>query len=96
MAKKVRIDSAGAREILKWASLGSLTVDVAQKIADSAEHTTSRGVEMPIEVYERDVTDRVGANVVIAHPAGMAVEAKYGILARAATDAGIEMKARAY
>jgi hypothetical protein len=37
-------------------------------------------------------TDRAHAEVILAHPAGIAVQAKHGALTKAASQAGLEVK----
>lgn len=48
-------------------------------------------VELPVEVNTRDDGDELTGSVVLAHPAGLAVQAKDGALTRAAADLGLEV-----
>lgn len=47
-------------------------------------------IDMPVRV-ESATTDRATAFVVLAHPAGIAAQAKLGTLTKAASDAGISV-----
>jgi hypothetical protein len=42
-----------------------------------------------VDSYE---TDRARAEVWLAHPSGLAVQAKHGLLTKAASEAGLEVK----
>ncbi|HET7666544.1 MAG TPA: hypothetical protein VFK56_10840 [Mycobacterium sp.] len=94
-------DSAGFAEILKSAGAQRAVTDLAEQVAKSVENqgiqvgAMSGGgqVEIPVET-STIITDRAHASVTLAHPAGLAVEAKYGALTKAAADAGLEVKER--
>lgn len=49
-------------------------------------------MDLPVEV-SLGTTDRPRANVALAHPAGRAVQAKYGALTKAAARAGLDVHA---
>lgn len=49
--------------------------------------------DLPVKV-ETSVTDRAKATVLLAHPSGLAVQAKHGALTKAASEAGMEVKAK--
>lgn len=49
-------------------------------------------IDLPVEV-SLVTTDRARANVAIAHPAGRAVQAKYGAFTKAAARAGLDVHA---
>jgi hypothetical protein len=90
-SRKVKLDSPGIAEILKSAEVASEVAEAAYSVADYADHTTQAGVEIPVEV-DTYTTDRAAAGVTLAHPAGLGIEAKYGVLARAASAAGLEVR----
>jgi hypothetical protein len=53
----------------------------------------SRERELPVLVSS-SVTDRAKSTVVLAHPAGLAVQAKHGALTKAAAEAGMQVRSR--
>lgn len=82
--------------ILKGAALREMVREKAEEIAGNAR---SQGhlvegvpgdIEMPVEVTVYD-TDRARASVIIKHPSGLAIQAKHGVLTRAAAEAGLEV-----
>ncbi len=79
--------------LLKDSAIAAEINDLAHRVAANASHTTEAGVELPIVVDEY-TTDRRAASVTIAHPAGLAAQAKHGVLTRAAAAAGLEVRAR--
>lgn len=88
-----KLDRAGIRQLLKSREIASAVNDLARKVAANAAHTTQAGVVLPIVVDEY-TTDRAAASVTIAHPAGIATQAKYGTLTKAAAAAGLEVTAK--
>lgn len=95
MAGRVHYVSSygGWREVLKSSEAAALVRGRAEKIAENARgqgHTTSDGQPLPI-VVESGVTDRQRASVTIAHPSGMAMQAKHGVLTTAAASVGLEV-----
>jgi hypothetical protein len=94
VANRLRLDHKGLAEVLKWETLAVDTMAAARRIAEGAHHTTRQGVTVRATVIRRRTTDRVGAVVALSHPAGAAIEAKYGVLAKAASAAGMPVKAK--
>lgn len=97
---EVKLDHAGIAAIAKSSEMQALVKDVAEEIADNIRGMGikvgdadggPREVDLPVKV-ETDVTDRARATVVIAHPAGIAVQAKHGALTRGASAAGVTVK----
>jgi hypothetical protein len=91
---KVRLDSRGIREVMKSAEMAAEVRDVAEQIADNAlsqGHRVSSGEALPVKV-DTYTTDRAAASVTLNHPAGMGMQAKYGVLTKAAGDAGLEVR----
>lgn len=90
---------AGAVEILNSAGVRAVIDSAAEQVADAARGAGGTvgavegggEVEMPVAV-ESQTTDRARAVVSLAHPAGLAYEAKYGALTKAAASAGLEVK----
>lgn len=96
MAGNFRRNSRGVAAILKSAEAVRLVTSAAENVADNVRRQGFRvdgipgDVELPVKVavYE---TDRARASVILAHPAGIAVQAKHGALTRAASEAGLEV-----
>lgn len=94
MARTVRLSSPGMRAILKSREVADAVSDEAASIAaslSSAEPVQRHGIE--VRDYTA-TTDRAVAGVVLAHPAGARVEAKYGLLVRAARASGLDFRRR--
>jgi len=89
---KLRLDHPGIAEVLKSAEVAGVVESAAQAVAAGVAETARNGEAIPVRVslYQ---TDRAAAAVTMAHPAGLAKEAKYGSLARAAESAGLEVSA---
>jgi hypothetical protein len=94
MADRIRLDHKGLAEVLKWETLAADTMAAAESIAAGAQHTTRQGVTVRATTIRRRTTDRVGAVVALSHPAGAAIEAKYGVLTKAAASAGMPVRSR--
>lgn len=56
----------------------------------SVDADGSQQIELPVKVVETR-TDRAHAEVVLAHPAGIAAQAKYGALTKAAAEKGLQV-----
>ena len=99
MARNVRLNSRGVLEQLKSAEVRREVNKLAEEIARIAKMNgplvqgVPGDVVLPVKVEEM-TTDRARAAVVIAHPSGLAVQAKHGLLTRAAAQAGVEVKSR--
>lgn len=82
--------------IIKGARLKAEIENVAERVAANVEaqgHLVEGipgNIELPVrvDVYE---TDRARASVSLAHPSGIAVQAKHGALTRAAAQEGLEV-----
>lgn len=95
---KVQLDHGGVAALLKSTAMHELVQDVAEEIAAAVQSQGLRvgafaggGDILPVEVSVT-TTDRARANVTLAHPAGVAVQAKHGALTRAASAAGVTVK----
>lgn len=103
---KVRLNLKGLEEIAKSRGMHDAVDDLAEKIADNVRSQGHRvgdkdggahEVELPVKVYaDKTTTDmrvnRARAYVTLAHPAGLAVQAKHGALTKAASEAGLKVK----
>lgn len=82
----VRLSSKGVQ---KWMrdNLTEKIRSVGEEVAANARQYTDKPVDVRMQQ-----TDRPRAVVAIAHPAGVAVQAKTGALTRGATEAGLDVK----
>lgn len=79
--------------LLKSSELARPINALAHQIAAQASHTTTAGTTLPVVVNEY-TTDRKAASVTIAHPAGLATQAKHGVLTKAAAAVGLEVRSK--
>ncbi len=95
MPRNVRLDHAGIREVLQseavFQALHGLADEVAAEVR-SHPRVQAHGVDGAVEV-EAETTDRARLTVGILHPAGKGLEAKHGVLTRAAGAAGLDVNA---
>jgi hypothetical protein len=90
---KVKFDSAGVLAMLQSAGIRKAVSDAAKRVAAGASIAAHDGaVEV---VVDETTTDRAKAFVTLAHPAGLGLEAKHGVLTKAARAAGLEMSGEA-
>ncbi|MDT8910891.1 hypothetical protein [Amycolatopsis sp. PS_44_ISF1] len=90
----VTIDSDGAHELLTSPEVAEALRTAAQRVADTARahgHRVTGGTTLPVEVLTEPPTDRASATVAVAHSAGVGMEARYGLLKRAAEANGFEV-----
>lgn len=99
-SNKIKLNHRGISELAKSAEMRRAVKAVADEMARNieAQHITvgdrdgdPHEIPLPVKVEEQ-VTDRARAVVVLAHPAGLAVQAKHGALTRAAAEAGLEVR----
>lgn len=94
---RVNINWAGLEAAMRSDEAQRAVAALAEKVADNARDLAPavNGIpgddELPVrvDVYE---TDRARAEVWLAHPSGLAVQAKHGLLTKAASEAGLEVK----
>lgn len=96
----VRLDRTGLAAIAKSPEMKRLVAEAAQKIADNVNEQGievgafkggSGRIPLPVQV-KAETTDRAAASVILAHPAGIAAQAKYGALTRAASAVGLTVQ----
>lgn len=88
---RVRLDHRGMAEILKSAEVAAAVEEVALAAGVRAEahpSVVAHGVDVRVDSYE---TDRAAASVTLAHPAGLNIERKYGVLTDAASAQGLDV-----
>lgn len=99
---RVKFNLRGLEEIAKRRETADAVRDLAEKVADNVRsqgHMVSGipGDEvLPVTVNVGETknmrVNRAKAWVTLAHPAGLAVQAKHGALTKAASEAGLEVK----
>lgn len=102
MAGKVKLDPKGLEAVAKRSETASAVKAIAEKVAENIKAQGIRvegkpgDVALPVEVNTADTTNmrvnRAKAWVMLAHPAGMAVQAKHGALTKAAAQAGLKVE----
>lgn len=99
-ANKVKLNHAGIAEILKSGEMHALIEARAEAVAEAVRDQGitvgafkggSGKIALPVEA-KVVTTDRAHGIVRIAHPAAIAVQAKYGALTKAASAAGLQVK----
>ena len=85
-------DSNGFAELLLSDEIAAAVLLAADAIGNNVQ-TGHTDIDATVTVREY-TTDRRAAAVSIAHPAGLALEAKYGVLRRAAASIGLEVQAK--
>lgn len=90
----------GMAEILRGAEMAAAVHEAAAAVAanlDGQDFTAHSGAEdsgpqLSAEL-EDTITDRARTDVVVKHPAAMAMQAKFGVFTKAAAAAGLEVHA---
>jgi hypothetical protein len=91
---KTKLDRGGMAAMLKSGEVAEAVQGLALDVADNADgFETSKGEPVPVTTSFY-TTDRAAAAVTLAHPAGMPLQAKYGVLTSAAAEAGLEVRSR--
>lgn len=101
MAKfRVRVRNAGLQEIKRSTAAKQAVLEAAERVAASVRAENIRvgdqdggpdEVPLPVIVREDETVNGARAHVVLAHPAGIAVQAKHGSLTKAAAQAGLKV-----
>ncbi len=94
MPSRVRLNRPGVSAVLRSAKTRSVIDALAEKVADNVRGQgliVTSGAALPVTVSHY-TTDRAAAAVVLAHPAGIGMQAKHGALTKAAADAGLEVR----
>lgn len=86
---EIHFDYKAIGEILRVQMRGPIDA-LAAKIASNVDVSNLTDAQVTVTPYE---TDRAAAAISIAHPAGLAQEAKYGSLRKAAAQEGLELQA---
>lgn len=94
MAFRLKLDHKGIGQVLKSAEVAKAIAEVGHDVAARAqtdEAVSRHGAEVKVTPY---TTDRAAVGVTIAHAAGVGIEAKHGVLSRAAGAEGLEVRGR--
>lgn len=83
---ELHLDHKAIGELLMSSEMRKITGPAAAAVAAAVD-----GHGKPVRVRSY-TTDRVAEAVSIAHPAGLAIEAKYGALSRAAASVGLQVR----
>jgi hypothetical protein len=89
-----RLDRDGVRELLNsdgFRDAVQAAADQVGAVARGAGHRVTSGEPLPVEVFDDPRHDRAGVTVAVRHPAGVGMEARYGLLKRAAEATGLEV-----
>lgn len=87
-----RVNRAGVAELLNSPEFHDAVRAAAEQAgatARGADHRVTSGEPLPVEVLDDPRHDRVGVTVAVRHPAGVGMEARYGLLKRAAEANGL-------
>lgn len=99
---KVKLNHREIAKRLKDDDIRAAVRDAAERVKDAVE---AQGITvgdrdggaheypLPVEINSQ-TTDRAREVVVIPHAAGLAVQAKHGVLTKAASAAGLEVKSK--
>lgn len=91
VANAFRRNRRGFREVLNRGETSAAVNLLAERVAANARTRVPDDVDITVDHYR---TDRGAASVAIADPEGLALQAKGGVLTRAAASAGLEVKSR--
>lgn len=101
---KIRLDHKGIGEVLRSAPVAKEVHDRAQAVVTTIQaegHTVwdagikGRAVLVPLPVsLQSYIGDRAGTLVALSHPAGLGMQAKHGVLTRAASATGLDVQKR--
>jgi len=91
---KIKLDRAGLVAALRSTEAQAAMGEAAAALA-SRVHPTSHGQPVKVTTATHLTPVTAAGSVTIAHPGGMAMEAKHGYLAGAARSAGMKVTQRA-
>lgn len=94
MLTNLELDHDGIADLLKSDQIRALVAEAADAVAGNVEASgqmVNNGNDPLPVARDSYTTDRAGESVTLAHPAGLAVQAKHGTLTQAAASAGLEV-----
>ncbi|NUT93524.1 MAG: hypothetical protein HOY78_16035 [Saccharothrix sp.] len=90
---RVELDHDGIAELLRSDGFRDAVRQAAEEVAAEVRGRglrTGDGTPLPVEVREEPATDRARVSVAIPHAAGVGMEARHGVLRRAAEAVGLD------
>jgi hypothetical protein len=90
---KIKLNSAGIAAMLQSDEVSVAVTGLAESVMANVALPAPHNSRMDVEV-DSYTTDRAASAVTIAHAGGLGVEAKYGVLGRAAAAAGLQVRRR--
>jgi len=90
----VRLNKLGMRQMLTSGEVAQTISEIAEAVGNAARSNpgvAKHEAEIKVETY---TTDRAAAAVLIKHPIGMGIQAKYGALTQAAAARGLQVRSR--
>lgn len=94
MSNDIRLDSGGIAEILKSSAVRAALTSRARAAASSAEGSMRAHGSDGDVIVEQYTTDRAHVLLVARDPRASGMEAKYGVLTRAAAGQGLDVNRR--
>lgn len=95
MARTFRPDRAGIVAMLKSAEVGDLVQGIAAEVVASVPpYVAHSGETVKADARLGLTEDRRRAMVALVHPSSDAIEAKHGLLARAVSAAGLQLRSK--
>lgn len=100
---QLRLDRVGMSQVLSGAGVTAAVTQRARGVASVASSNPAvagNGIPVAVDTFTftrggpRFRSPRAGASVTLKHAAGLPVEAKYGVLARAAGMYGLDVNVR--
>jgi hypothetical protein len=94
---KIKLDHLGIGQVLSSAPVQMEVSAAAASVAAKVNERAKDGTPIPVKTYNyrarlrRDTIPRAAAAVVMAHPAGLPIEAKRSPLTRAASASGLQL-----
>jgi hypothetical protein len=89
MLVEFRLDGAGVREVLRGEGVRQMVDDVAERVAAAVRADLPEPATVEVRGY---TTDRGAATVAVLHRQAMLWQARDGLLTRAASQAGAEVR----
>lgn len=90
----IKLDRVGMAMMLKQSKVRQEITSIAEAVAANARGNAGvakHSAEIKVENY---TTDRAASAVLIKHPIGMGIQAKYGALTQAASSQGLEVRSK--
>jgi hypothetical protein len=92
---EVHLSRSGMIEMLKSGGVQEVVDGAAEAVASGiGTYVTHAGRVVDVDTYSYTTPISAAAAVTIADPAGLAIEAKHGVLARGASGAGLKFSGR--